>query len=101
MNLMWILSGTIFSLTTLSVAFGAVPSKSRLTDDTAIYQSLSEIKVAKSKAPDFDHDIERLSQSESNYKEKLPALDKHSRLIRPMERVASQKYRFSGRNSKL
>jgi hypothetical protein len=97
----FVLYVSIFGLTTLSVAFGAVPAKSHLTDDTAIYQKVSEIKVPKASAPDFDADIDRLSAIEGQYKENLPKIEAHYRLVRPMQRVAAQKYRYSGRSSNL
>jgi hypothetical protein len=66
----------------------------RVTDDTAIYQRLSEIQVAKEARPNFDADIERLSGIRSHYRESLPAL---SRIQSPMKRIATQKYKHSGR----
>jgi len=76
----------------MSVAMGSVPSIGRVTDDTAIYQKLSEIKVPRNRGVDFDADIAQLSKSEPLYFEELPALKKDARLTGPMGRIAAQKY---------
>jgi hypothetical protein len=91
---MWIVSGTVFAFTSLSLALASVPSRMRVTDDTAIYQRLSEIQVAKEARPNFDADIDRLSGIRSHYRESLPPL---SRIQSPMKRISSQKYKYSGR----
>ena len=109
MKIMWAVCGTMIGLTSLSLALGAVPSqRMRVTDDTAIYQNMSEIRVAREKRPDFDADIQRLSSLESRYREILPTLKNGGRgprprigkvnpsLTAPMQRVSSQKYRYSG-----
>jgi hypothetical protein len=97
-NKFWtICCGTVLGLTTFSIARGAVPSghSMRVTDDTAIYQRLSEIKVAREARPNFDGDIERLSSLEPRYREKLPALARDARVSGPMKRISSQQYRPS------
>ena len=94
--LMWLGCATVAGLTTLSIAMGAVPS-GRVTDDTAIYQHLSEIKVSKDGRPNFDGDIQRLSSLEPAYREKLPALSRDPRLTGPMKRIANQPYHYSGK----
>ena len=83
--------GAVFGLTALTVAFGSVPKSGRVTDDTAIYQNLSEIKIPKERAANFDADIERLNSLEGRYREKLPSM---ARLHSPMKRVSGQKYKF-------
>ena len=92
----WILySGMVIGLTSLSLARGAVPSSIRqmkVTDDTAIYERLSEIKAGREAKPDFDGDLKRLSNMESHYREKLP-----SRLASPMKRISAQQYRYSAK----
>ena len=95
MKFLMLSSVAVMGLTTLSVAMGSVPSRSRVTDDTAIYQNLSEIRVGKEVNLNFDSDIARLSASEGQYREKLPALSQHPRLRAPMKRVAQQKYHRS------
>ena len=90
MKLMWFTSGAVIGLTTLSIAMVAVPSTNHVTDDTAIYQSLSEIQVRKEANVNFDGDIAQLSQIESRYHEKLP------QLTGPMKRIALKKYKYSG-----
>lgn len=85
--------GTLIGATILSIAFGSVPKKGQITDDSAIYQNLSDIRVPKAPKIDFDADIARLNQMEDRYKEKLPSLKA------PMERVAKQKYRAGSQGS--
>lgn len=100
----WIFcSGTTFGLTSLSIALGAVPAGGkglRVTDDTAIYQRLSDIQVPRQGRLDFDADISRLSSIEPRYREKLPPAAaralKDPRVANPMKRISSQQYRFSG-----
>ncbi len=94
---MWFTCGLVLGLTALSISKAAVPGKSRGTDDTAIYQKLSELNVRKEAKKDFDADITRLSQLEARYQEKLPSLANHPRLKGPIQRVSQQKYRYSGR----
>lgn len=97
LKLWWFTSGALTGLSALSIASGSVPSKSRITDDTAIYQNLSEIRVAREADLNFDGDIARLSTLEKNYKEKLPALARSKRVKKPMKRIAERKYRYSGK----
>jgi hypothetical protein len=90
----------VIGLTSLSIARGAVPGagNSRVTDDTALYQNLSEIQAPRAARPNFDGDIERLSGMEAHYRENLPTPNlKDSRLTGPMKRIASQQYRYSGK----
>ena len=79
----------------MSAAFGSVPKN--VTDDTALYQNLSEIKVSKSKELDFDRDIARLASSEGRYQERLPRVTP-DRIRAPMQRISQQKYRYSVRH---
>lgn len=96
MKLMWIACGTVIGITSLSIAMGAVPSTRSITDDTAIYQHLSEIKVSRDSRPNFDGDIARLSAIEPAYREKLPSLSRDPRLAGPMKRISAQGYRYTG-----
>jgi hypothetical protein len=41
-----------------------------ITNDSAIYQNLSEIKLPKEKKPDFDRDLDQLSGLEHRYTER-------------------------------
>jgi hypothetical protein len=103
MKLMWFLSGAFVGFTTLSVAMGSVPIRGKITDDTAIYQRLSEIQVPHQDSLNFDGNIQRLSRLEDRFhKDKLPSLSKrplsnHPRISAPLQRVVSrvsqQKYR--------
>ena len=91
MKNMWIVCGSIIGLTSLTIAMGAVPpARSVVTDDTAIYQHLSEIKVSRETRPNFDGDIARLSNVQSSYREKLPLLSA------PMKRISSRPYHYTG-----
>lgn len=89
-------SGLLVGLTTLSIALASVPRAGRVTDDTAIYQKLSEIRVAKEADLNFDGDLARLRQLEGRYDEKLPRLASDPRLAGPMNRIAQQKYKYAG-----
>ena len=97
MKNIWIACGSIIVLTSLSAALGAVPSsRSVVTDDTALYQRLSDIKVSRELRPNFDGDIARLSGLEPAYREKLPSVARDPRVGGPMKRISSQQYRYSG-----
>ena len=101
MKLIWIGCAVVIGLTSLSIAMGAVPTgRSVVTDDTAIYQRLSEIKVARESKPNFDGDIARLNGLEPAYRERLPSIAKDPRLAGPMKRISSQQYRYSGPKKK-
>jgi hypothetical protein len=101
-KLMWFFGGLFIGLTALSITRASVPStKSRITDDTAIYQRLSEIRVRKEAKIDFDADINRLARLEGRYQEKLPSLSQHPRLKAPLKRVSQEKYRPSQNQRKL
>jgi hypothetical protein len=102
MKLMWVFCGTMIGLTSLSIALGSVPSTTpmHVTDDTAIYQRLSEIKVPREARPNFDSDVERLSDLEPRYRENLPSVIRDPRLAGPMKRIAKQGYRYSGQPQK-
>ena len=92
-KLMWFGCGMWVGLTILSFAKASVPSGSRLTDDTAIYQNLSEIHVKKEAKVDFDSDLGHLAQLEGKYRESLPT-SKHSRIKKSLQRISDQQYRF-------
>jgi hypothetical protein len=77
-QVVWFTSGALCGLAMLSICKASIPSSnglspSNVTDDTAIYQNLSEIQLNKDRAPNFDADIANLSQMERRYHEK-PAL---------------------------
>ena len=71
-QLLWFTGGALCGLAMLSISKASV-APSQVTDDTAIYQNLSEIRVEKEHAPNFDGDISRLSQMENRYQDKLPS----------------------------
>jgi hypothetical protein len=113
MKSLWIFVGIMTCLgsavTGLSAALGApAPPAPVVTDDTAIYQRLSEIKADRAGRPDFDADIEHLSNIKSAYRERLPSLSRNGqragrvgdRLSAPMKRISSKPYRYSGTRHK-
>jgi hypothetical protein len=94
-KMIWFIGGVFIGLTALSITRAAV-SPMKVTDDTAIYQKMSEIRVRKEAKIDFDSDIGRLARLEDRYHEKLPPLAHHARLKKPIQRVARQKYKPTG-----
>lgn len=76
-QLLWFTGGALCGLAMLTISKASV-APSQVTDDTAIYQNLSEIRVDKERAPNFDGDISRLSQMENRYQDKLPSSQAHS-----------------------
>jgi hypothetical protein len=101
-KMMWFFGGLLIGLTALSITRASVPStKNRITDDTAIYQRLSEIRVRKEAQIDFDADINRLARLEGRYREKLPSLSQPSRVQAPLKRVANERYSPSQNKKKL
>lgn len=90
------LSLALGSFVLSSIAVASVPTRGRVTDDTAIYQNLSEIRVARERELNFDSDIARLSALEGRYRERLPLA---GALSGPMKRISQQKYRHSGHRS--
>ncbi len=90
MKAFWFSCGTIVGLTTLSITLASVPN--RVTDDTAIYQHLSEINVPHQGHLNFDSDIAKLTAEEASYRENLPRLSDRPSLRGPMKRIAHKKY---------
>ena len=74
----------------LSASIASVPRGNQITNDTAIYQNLHEIRISKEKSLDFDGDIERLSAQEKSHRRALPV-----RVSAPMERVMKTSYKPS------
>lgn len=93
LKLGWLGCATVLGLATFSFALGAVPKSGKVTNDTAIYQNLSEIRVARETDLNFDSDVSKLAAAEGRYQEKLPSLASHPRLRAPLERISKQKYR--------
>ena len=85
-QLLWFSGGALCGLAMLSISKASV-APSQVTDDTAIYQNLSEISVEKERAPNFDSDISHLSQMEARYRDKLPA--KRVAAQTPLQRLDS------------
>jgi hypothetical protein len=90
--------GGVIGLTALSIAFASTAKHGSITDDTALYDSLSEIRVPRQGKINFDEDIAKLSRMEAKYEEPLPG-GKSARVNRPSQRISQQKYRFSGDSS--
>lgn len=86
--------GAIVGFVILSIALASVPKRSRITDDTAIYQQLSEISVPRESSPNFDNDIQKLSNLEPRYREKLP-LAQRPRIKAPLRRVSKKPYQYN------
>ena len=61
-------------------------TSSAITNDTAIYQNLSEIQIDKERSPNFDSDISHLSQMEGRYRER-PRLAQRKAVKRTVQRV--------------
>lgn len=80
----------LVSVASLPMVLASVP-RSELSNDTAIYQNLHEIKVTQTKSLNFDSDINRLSAQEKSYHETLPM-----RISAPMDRVLKTPYRSGG-----
>lgn len=94
MKRMWFGCGLGLGVATLSIALGSVPGRGRVTDDTVIYENLSEIRVPKQGDLNFDTDIARLASIEGRYRENLPTLRAPHQAA--MKRIAEQKYRYGG-----
>lgn len=94
---LWILTGSLMVLTALSISFGSVPKLGTITDDTALYQDLSEIRAQKQRDLNFDSEIARLSAMEGRYAEQLPALSRDGRIRGPMKRISREQYRAQAR----
>jgi hypothetical protein len=95
MKLMWFVFGALTGLMGLSLAMGSVPTRAVpnvVTDDTALYQRVSEIRADHQAKVNFDGDIGQLSAMESRYHEKLPSLSARPALRAPMNRIAKRKY---------
>ena len=97
MKKLWFSSGALVGLTLISISSASVPRGSRVTDDTAIYQNLSEIRVAREHDLNFDADINRLSAIEGRYREHN--LSRNPRLRGPLNRISQQQYRYQPRPS--
>lgn len=88
-----LICSAVFGLTTVSLALGSVPKN--VTNDTALYQEVSQIKVSPQKELSFDSDISRLANLEQKYQERLPLLNRRSRLSAPEYRIKNRKYKYS------
>lgn len=125
MKWLWFSSGAICGLSVLSLSFASVPTPGRVTDDTVIYENLSEIRAAKTQDLNFDRDLDHLSDLESQYRGKPRVMRTRSyrnhsksqirpsaprasarggsaayrakRLEAPMSRISAQSYHYGSR----
>ncbi len=99
----WFLKGALIGGVTLSLALASVP-KMKITDDTALYQSISEIKVAKEPEVDFDRDLDLLARAEQRYHNRKAPVGyrvetaRSGKLVSPIERVSRQQYHYVGQS---
>jgi len=91
-QVVWFTTGAVCGFVMLSISKASistnVPSSAdrlststSITNDTAIYQNLSEIQANKERTPNFDSDISQLSQMEGRYRER-PQLAQQRRVAR-------------------
>lgn len=85
-----------FAFVASGSALAAVPKTGTISNDTALYQNLTEIKSAREHNPNFDRDLAVLSSIERRYRESLPSLVLHPRLKAPIQRVSAKQYEYSG-----
>ncbi len=83
-------------LATLFISFGmahaALPPIGTVTDDTALYQNLSEIRVKRQREFNYDQDLSRLSLLETRYRENLPGISEN-RIEGARQRLEGSQYR--------
>lgn len=87
----WLISGlggAAFVASLIAPAMGSIPRN--VTNDTALYQNLSEIRAQKTRDLNFDSDVNRLASLEWQYKENLPG---HPRARGAFARIQKAKYK--------
>lgn len=84
-DVLW--AAALVAVASAPVVVASVPRSNQVTNDTAIYQNLHEIRFAKIKSLDFDSDISRLSAQEKRHRDAVPM-----RVSAPMERVMKTPY---------
>lgn len=103
------IGGFIVGLTALTLSMGSVdietPNTQEITDDTALYQEMSEIRTKRTRDRNFEGDVNRLSLMEGGYQERLPLPEDRpvrtyqvSRNTAPQQRV--QKRRVQKKSSR-
>jgi hypothetical protein len=90
-----------FVLFVAKSGFASVPPLGRVTDDTAVYQNLSEISAPRQGKISFDADIQRLNQMEPKFHERLPRMADRPGIAGPMRRISAKKYKPSHHGKKL
>lgn len=81
---------SLFMVSMVPAVLANVPKSTSISDDTAVYNNIQEIRVKKEKSLDFDSDIERLSAQEKSHRRALPL-----RVAAPMDRVMKTSYQPS------
>lgn len=90
----WFVCGMIMGLTGLTIAKGAVPIRGRVSDDTALYQNLSEIRVSKTHGLSTESEIAKLASLEHRYPQaSLPRVSQHERVKPVLDRISKTSYR--------
>lgn len=82
------LGGAAFVASLIAPAMGSIPRN--VTNDTALYQNLSEIRAQKTRDLNFDSDVNRLASLEWQYKENLPG---NPRVRGALSRIQKAKYK--------
>jgi len=97
---------TVFAVG-VSASFASIPK--RVTNDTLIYDQLSEIKVRRQKEIAFDRDIANLARLEGRYQAKVPSKSspiktieykRSDRIKAPMKRISYKPYKKSHKSKK-
>lgn len=96
---LWFSCGATASVTALTLSSAALPPSGRVTDDTAIYQNLSEIRAKRDHKPNFDSDISQLASMERSHRESGQSLK--SGLDQSRRREAQKKAQLRARKQKL
>jgi hypothetical protein len=91
-DVLW--AAALIAVASAPVVVASVPRSNQITNDTAIYQNLHEIRLAKIKSLDFDSDISRLSAQEKRHRDAVPM-----RVSAPMDRVLKTPYHPGGSKS--
>ena len=86
-----LIKAVIFTMAlSIPAVVASVPNANKVSNDTALYQNLQELRISKESSIDFDKDIERLSAQEKSHRKALPL-----RVSAPMERVMKSPYKPS------
>lgn len=88
MRRLWFGTGAVVGVTLISLSSASV-QKNQVTDDTALYQGLSEIRAARERDLNFDGDIQNLARLEDQFREKdLPTRRRRLQAMRTSQQAA-------------